>query len=271
SYLKRRANLTSTGLVVGFANSSFELLAGIGVFSALGFMAAQQGVSVGELDRIAGVGLAFVAFPQILSMMPGGPVFGVLFFGSLTLAGLTSLLSILQVVSAAVQEKLGWTPRQAAVRIGVAAALVSILLFSTTTALYVLDVVDKYINDVGVVGSAVVTTLLIGLGLRRLREMQAHLNGRPGLSVGAWWRVLVGVVVPIVLGYIFVTGVRTLMTEQYGGYPQWFLALFGWGTIALVGVIAVAMTVVRWRRSVDDFVPDEIPGLHRLTVTGGSR
>ena len=36
SYLRRRANLTSTGLVVGFANSSFELLAGIGVFTALG-------------------------------------------------------------------------------------------------------------------------------------------------------------------------------------------------------------------------------------------
>ncbi|MDK4591520.1 sodium-dependent transporter, partial [Kingella kingae] len=36
SYLKRDTDLTSTGLVVGFANSAFELLAGIGVFAALG-------------------------------------------------------------------------------------------------------------------------------------------------------------------------------------------------------------------------------------------
>ncbi|HMO11018.1 MAG TPA: sodium-dependent transporter, partial [Actinotalea sp.] len=175
SYLRRRANLTSTGLVVGFSNSSFELLAGIGAFSALGFMAAQQGVAVADLDTVAGVGLAFVAFPQILSLMPGGPVFGVLFFGSLVLAGLTSLLSVLQVVSAAMQEKFGWTPRQAAVRVGGVAAVLSVALFSTATGLYVLDTVDAFINELGVVGSAVFTTLLLGLGLRRLRELQHHL------------------------------------------------------------------------------------------------
>src|SRR5690606_29861574 len=39
SYLKKKTDLTGSGLVVGFANSSFEILCGIGVFSALGFMA----------------------------------------------------------------------------------------------------------------------------------------------------------------------------------------------------------------------------------------
>ncbi|MDO8121970.1 sodium-dependent transporter [Isoptericola sp. b490] len=261
SYLRRRANLTSTGLVVGFANSSFELLAGIGVFSALGFMAAQQGVGVADLDTVAGVGLAFVAFPQILSMMPGGPVFGVLFFGALMLAGMTSLLSILQVVSAAFQEKLGWTSRQAALRLGSLAAVLSVALFSTRSGLLTLDVVDKYVNDVGVVGSAVVTTLLLGLGLRRLREMQAHLNGRPGLSLGAWWRALVGIVVPLVLGYILITGVHTLLVTHYGDYPGWFLGWFGWGTLSVAGGVAVIMTLVRWRRDVDDFTPDPLPEL----------
>ena len=261
SYLRRRANLTSTGLVVGFANSSFELLAGIGVFSALGFMAAQQGVAVADLDTIQGIGLAFIAFPQILSLMPGGPVFGVLFFGSLTLAGLTSLLSILQVVSAAFQEKFGWTGRQAALRIGTVAAVLSIALFSTATGLFVLDTVDKYINDLGVVGSAVLTTLLLGLALRRLREMQAHLNGRPGLSLGGWWRFLVGVVVPLVLGYILVRGAMSLAADPYGEYPGWLLGWFGWGTLALVLGMAVVLTLLPWHRSVDDFVAEPLPEL----------
>ncbi|HEX7763259.1 MAG TPA: sodium-dependent transporter, partial [Cellvibrio sp.] len=34
SYLAPKSNLTGSGLVVGFANSSFEILAGIGVFAA---------------------------------------------------------------------------------------------------------------------------------------------------------------------------------------------------------------------------------------------
>ncbi|MBO1751372.1 sodium-dependent transporter [Actinotalea sp. BY-33] len=270
SYLKRRANLTSTGFVVGFANSSFELLAGIGVFAALGFMAFQTGVDVSEVENIAGVTLAFVAFPQIISMMPGGPVFGVLFFGSLTLAGLTSLLSILQVVSAAVQEKLGITPRQAALRIGGVAAVLSIALFSTTTALFLLDTMDKYINEVGVVGSAVVMTLVLGLVLRRLGEQRAHLNDRPGLRLGAWWSVLVGVVAPAVLAFMLVQGIRSLLGEPYEGYPWWFLNAFGWGVVGLALLVAVVMTALRWRRSPDDFTPAELSprALRRATSAG---
>ena len=53
SYLRRRrSNLVGTGLVAGFANSAFELLAGIGVFATLGFMAGARGVGVGDLKNI---------------------------------------------------------------------------------------------------------------------------------------------------------------------------------------------------------------------------
>jgi NSS family neurotransmitter:Na+ symporter len=133
SYRRRRSNLTSPGLVVAFSNSSFEILAGIGVFSTLGFLAARQGVGVGDLEGLTGPILSFVTFPAIISEMPGGPVFGALFFGSLTMAGFTSLISILQVVSAGFQEKFGLSRRGAAVGIGAVAMVLSVLLFSTTT------------------------------------------------------------------------------------------------------------------------------------------
>jgi NSS family neurotransmitter:Na+ symporter len=71
---------------VAFANSSFEILAGIGVFATLGFFAAQQGVSIDQLQNLTGVGLSFMTFPAIVSQMPGGPLFGCLFFGSLAVA-----------------------------------------------------------------------------------------------------------------------------------------------------------------------------------------
>src|SRR5690625_6529633 len=95
SYLKRRTNLTGSGLVVGFSNSGFEVLAGIGVFSALGFMAQAAGVTIEDVVT-SGIGLAFVAFPEIISQGPAGlgPIIGVLFFGSLLFAGFTSMISI---------------------------------------------------------------------------------------------------------------------------------------------------------------------------------
>ena len=69
SYLKKESDLTGTGLVVGFANSSFEVLAGIGVFAALGFMATAAGQEVSEVAK-GGIGLAFFAFPTIINQAP---------------------------------------------------------------------------------------------------------------------------------------------------------------------------------------------------------
>ena len=132
SYLRRRANLISTGYVAAFANSSFEILAGIGVFATLGFMSVQANTPIDELP-LTGVGLSFMAFPQIISMMPGGALFGVLFFASLVVAGITSLISVLQVISAAVQEKFRLSRVTAALGVGGVAGG-SRSCFSTTTA-----------------------------------------------------------------------------------------------------------------------------------------
>ena len=94
SYVGRKTDMTGSGSVVAFANSGFELLAGIGVFAALGFMAQASGQDISEVVA-SGIGLAFVAFPAIINEAPAGAVLGVLFFGSLVLAGITlSLIHI---------------------------------------------------------------------------------------------------------------------------------------------------------------------------------
>jgi NSS family neurotransmitter:Na+ symporter len=257
--------------VAAFANSSFELLAGIGVFATLGYMAFQQGIAVSELEGITGVVLSFITFPQIISLMPGGPVFGVLFFVSLTLAGFTSLISILQVVSAAFQEKFGLSRVQVSFLIGGLCAVISLALYSTTSSLAMLDTVDKYTNEIGVVTSAILMCLITGFGLRKLPELQAHLNSVSTARVGGWWRVLVGIVVPIALAYMLVTTVIELLSEPYEGYPWTFVTIVGWGTIGLMVVAALAYTGVRWRRPVDDFNTDPIPGFAAASARlGGS-
>ncbi|TQJ31662.1 sodium-dependent transporter [Microbacterium sp. SLBN-146] len=255
SYRRRRSNLTTPGLVVAFSNSSFEILAGIGVFATLGFFAFQQGVAVDELEGLTGVGLSFMTFPAIVSQMPGGPIFGCLFFGSLALAGFTSLVSVLQVVSAAVQEKFGITRRAAAIGVGGVSAVLSVLIFSTTTGLLALDVVDQWANNVGIVASAVLTTVLVVWVARKGPELRYHLNTLSTFRVGNIWVILVGVLGPVVLGYMLISKIVSLIVEGYGGLPAWYLGVFGWGTVALLVVGAVLVTVVPWRRSPDDFTP----------------
>ena len=253
SYRKRRANLTAPGLVVAFANSSFEILAGIGVFATLGFFAFEQGVDVSELEGLTGVGLSFITFPAIVSQMPGGPIFGVLFFGSLTMAGFTSLLSVLQVVSAAFQEKFGLSPRQAAVRVGGVSAILSILIFSTTTGLLALDTADQWANNIGIVASAVLSTILVVWVMRKGDELRFHLNAVSTFRVGKVWIFLVGVLAPVLLAYMLISRIVTLIVDGYADLPAWYLGIVGWGTIAFIIVAAVVFTMLRWKRDPNDF------------------
>lgn len=265
SYLKPRSNLSGTAAVAAFANSSFEILAGIGVFATLGYMAQASGQTVAEFgaeNAITGVGLSFMTFPQIISTMPGGSLFGVVFFLSLVVAGMTSLLSLLQVVSAAVQEKFGLSTGRAATVVGAVAMLFSVGLFGTRNGLNALDVVDKVTNEIGIVGIAAVATIYVSFGVRKLEELRRHVNYNSTLFVGRWWNALVGVVVPLVLAYMLVITAIDLARNGYGGYPDGFVAAFGLGAIGFIVVLSALLPALPWRTAVTPFTP--VPSMSAL-------
>ncbi|MGM1017161.1 MAG: sodium-dependent transporter [Actinomycetota bacterium] len=245
SYLKRKTDLTGSGLVVGFANSSFEILAGIGVFAALGFMAQAQSTEVADVAT-SGIGLAFVAFPTIVSQATGGSIIGVLFFGALVFAGITSMISILEVIVAALQDKLGWGRIRTTLTVTLPLGVISMALFSTTTALSVLDTADAFVNAFGIMAVALVAVVIVAWFFHKLPVLQEHLNRRSSFRVGLVWKLLIGALVPIVLGYLLITEIITKVSEPYGGYPVWFLAVFGWGMVIALVVLAVLLSLLPW-------------------------
>ena len=253
SYRKRKANLSSPGLVVAFSNSGFEMLAGIGVFAALGFLAHEQGVAVGDLEGITGPILSFVTFPAVVSQMPAGPLFGALFFGSLTMAGFTSLISILQVVSAGIQEKFGLTRRRAVLVLGTVATVLSVVGFSTTTGLIALDTIDNWSNNIGIVASAVLMCIFLIWVLRKGPELRYHLTAVSTFPVGRWWYACVGAIVPAVLAYMLVSRIVDLVQNGYEGYDETYLLFAGWGTVVVLVVGAILLTLPRWRVDPDRF------------------
>lgn len=245
SYLKKKTDLTSSALVVGFANSGFELLAGIGVFAALGFIATQSGQAVSEVAS-SGVGLAFIGFPTIISQAPMGAVVGILFFASLVFAGFTSLVSLLEVCISAVRDKLGLGRVAGTLAVGIPSAVISLSLFATTTGLNLLDVTDAFINSFGIVFVALVVLLTLSYGLRMLPVLRNHLNAVSTFNVGRPWQILISVVTPIVLAYTLVSSLLERLREGYGDMPGWFVATFGWGTAIGVIVFAWLLSRLRW-------------------------
>jgi len=278
SYLKRKTDLTGSGLVVGFSNSAFEILAGIGVFATLGFMTVQanagnipgvdETLSMSEAIGEGGVGLAFIAFPTVISEMPGGPVFGVLFFAALFFAGLTSLISITQVMIAAVQEKVGLDTVRASLYVGGAAAIVSLVLFPTTTGLNLLDVVDHFVNNFGIVGAALVATVAITWVARRLPELRDHLNAVSSFKLGWVWMACIGVITPVVLAVMFVREAIDVSKNGYEGLPTGLVAGAGWIVQIALVVIAVLVSLAPWTDRVqrEEFIPH--PGTRSLQRKG---
>ena len=245
SYLKKNEDLTGSGLVVGFSNSAFEILAGIGVFATLGFMAQASGQDISEVAG-GGIGLAFIAFPTIINQAPFGVLIGVLFFGSLVLAGFTSMISIIEVIIAAVQDKLGTGRISSTLAVGVPMALISMLLFPTTTGLNLLDITDAFVNNFGIVAVALVATVTLTAGFGALPTLRNHLNRSSSFKVGRIWQVFVGGIAPIVLGYILINEIQNTVTNGYGGMPGWFVNVFGWGMAIALIILSFLLTAIPW-------------------------
>jgi neurotransmitter:Na+ symporter, NSS family len=246
SYVSRREDMIGSGLVVGFSNSGFELLAGIGVFAALGFMAQASDVAVGDVAS-GGIGLAFIAFPTIISEAPAGALIGVLFFGSLVVAGITSLVSVIEVVISAVRDKFDTARLTATLAVGVPAAVLSLVLFSTTSGIYVLDVVDHFVNQYGILVVALVSMLVVVWVLRALAGLGEHLNvhGRP--RVGTSWRLLTSVVAPAGLAVVLLLALRADLAAPYEDYPAWLLLACGWLLVVALPLAGFLLAQLPWR------------------------
>lgn len=247
SYLPKKTDITNNAFITGLANSSVELLAGIGVFAALGFMATNAGVSVDEVVD-GGVILAFAVFPEIINQFPAfNGFFGSLFFICLTLAGLSSLISIVETFVAGVEDKFKISRTKSVAIGGGLAALISIL-FATKGGLNFLDAADYFINQFGVALAGLLEVIVVAWVLKELKNIQDHANSMSDIRIGAWWRVSLGFITPVVLGYMMVQNIITNIKENYGGYPTGFVIYSGWAVAIGAIILGFVFMAFKWQK-----------------------
>ena len=123
SYFSRHTNLTRTALQIGIIDSLVAVLAGLMIFPAA--------FSVG-INPDSGPSLIFITLPnvfqQAFAAVPAvGYAISLLFFILLTLAALTSLISLHEVSTAFIHEELAVTRKRAALIVSVSTAALGVL------------------------------------------------------------------------------------------------------------------------------------------------
>jgi len=162
SYLTRRDDIALSGIATAATNETAEVVLG----GSLAIPAVVTFFGVAGATAIAGQGsfnLGFVSMPLVFNQLPGGAVAatlaGIMWFGLLFFAGITSSVSMATPALAFVEENFGWPRRRSALTLGVIVVLLGLLHIVYNTRGF-LDEWDYWAGTFGLVILALVETIL---------------------------------------------------------------------------------------------------------------
>lgn len=200
SYLPKSVSIPKSALIIGFADTLVAILAGLAIFPL---------VFAYDLDVRSGPGLIFETLPIAFAQMPGGVIFGLMFFSLLAVAAVTSSISMMEPMVSYLQERHHMKRLKAAIIVGAGMftlGLGTVFSFNiweayTFKGLTFFDSVDFLTNNIMMPLGGLLLAIFIGWRMR-YSSVRDELSST---SDGFFARIygLLGVVCPIAIFLIF--------------------------------------------------------------------
>ncbi len=245
SYLPKETDLTGSAFIASICNCLYSLIAGFAVWGTLGYMATIKGVPIEEVVKQS-IGLAFVAYPQAISLIPSfSKLFGILFFTILVFAGLSSSISIIEAFTASIMDKFHLS-RKMVVSVVCLCGFLGGIIFTTGAGLYWLDIVDHFLTTYGLVIVGIFECLVIGWYLKA-EKMREHINKVSILKIGKWWDFSVKILTPGILIMILVSSLFQEFSAPYENYPVTWLILIGRDWIFATIIASIIIARYEWK------------------------
>ncbi|XP_060132944.1 sodium- and chloride-dependent glycine transporter 1 isoform X2 [Zootoca vivipara] len=246
SYNKFHNNCYRDSIIISITNCATSVYAGFVIFSILGFMANHLGVDVSKVAD-HGPGLAFVAYPEALTLLPVSPLWAVLFFFMLILLGLGTQFCLLETLVTAIVDEIGneWIIRRKTfVTLGV--AVVGFLLgvpLTTQAGIYWLLLMDNYAASFSlvVISCIMCVSIMYIYGHRNyFKDIEMMLGFPPPMFFQICWRFIS----PVIIFFILVFTVIQYRPISYNTYvyPTWAISI-GF-LMALSSVICIPIYAV---------------------------
>ncbi|QCC55687.1 sodium-dependent transporter [Natronorubrum bangense] len=214
SYLGEDRNLTRDGTaIIGF-DTGIAFLTGLVVFPVF-FSAGMTEPGDG------GPGAIFVSMTEAFATIGGGHVLGLLFFGTVSIAALSSAISLLEVVTAYVIDEKGVDRWKAALGMG---GIIYLLGVPVTYDLIFLDLLDGFADGILLVFGALMLVILVGWIAPKVavEELEKGIGNLGGLGQAWIWAIRVPILLVLVITlYLGVEGYVGFLT---GDFADWISA-----------------------------------------------
>ncbi len=162
SYLRKDDDIALSGLATCATNETAEVVLGgsLAIPAVVTFFGVTGAIAI---SRAGGYDLGFVAMPLVFNQLPGGQLVqtlaGVMWFGLLFFAGITSSVAMATPTLSFMQEHFGWTRRKSGLVIGGIVVLLGLCHIIWYTGGF-LDEWDYWAGTFGLVILALVETII---------------------------------------------------------------------------------------------------------------
>ncbi|SDF78748.1 sodium-dependent transporter [Halorientalis regularis] len=225
SYLDEDRSLAADGTIIAGLNTLVGLLAGLVIFPVL--------FSLGVPPGQGGPGALFISLAGAFADLPYSRVIGVTFFGVVTLAALSSAISLFEVPVAYLVDEWGVSRPWATAGVGTLfLATGSIAALSQSLFTLLADTVANLALTVGLLGVLLFDGWV--LGRVALAEYESG-AGRLARALGRPWLYAIAVVLPVFLAF---TGLSSVTTTLGVSVPAVGLLV---GAVLAVGVAIAAL------------------------------
>jgi NSS family neurotransmitter:Na+ symporter len=206
SYVPKTVSLTKASVIIAVADTLVAILAGLMIFPI---------VFANGLDPAEGPGLIFKTLPTAFADMPGGSIFGALFFLLLAFAAITSNISIIEPIVAYGRDRWGWTRIKGCTVFGIIAWLIGMLsvfsfnIWSDVTPLGMFkvfegktffDLIDYFTANLLMPLGGILIALFVGWRLKK-EHLESELSFSSPL-VAQTWLILMRFVAPAAILWV---------------------------------------------------------------------
>jgi len=202
SYLSKKENVAGAAAAVTLSDVSIAFLAGFLILPAM-FVAQFQGEQIftdsGAL--LAGPALIFQVLPTVFDQIGGifGLLLSVTFFLLLSIAALTSTISLLEVPVAYTIDELGWKRKNAALKVGAFILTISLIISFNIS---LIDHIDFIFSTMGLPIGGLLIAIFVGYVWKTsnaVKEMESGHENFSSTLVGKLWPFFIKVVCPVLI------------------------------------------------------------------------